>query len=65
MIRVKENVYKQKDNSWDDVFCAHCNKYLYSWFKKYGQTVGFRPTMANEWAVCPYCNGNLDKEKFN
>ena len=59
MVWVKENVCKEKDNSWDDVFCVHCNGYLYSHFKKYKQTVGFRPATANEWTNCPHCNGNL------
>lgn len=28
MIWVKEDVYKEKDSSWDYVFCAHCNRNL-------------------------------------
>lgn len=56
---IKENVYKEKDSSWDDVFCSHCNGYLYSHFKKYGQTVGFRPAVADKWTTCPHCNESL------
>ena len=59
MLRIKGNVYKEKDHSWDDVFCPYCNGYLYSHFKKYGQTIGFRPAMANEWTNCPHCNRSL------
>lgn len=56
MVRVKEDVFKEKDSSWDDVFCSCCNGYLYSRFKKYGQTIGFRPATANDWTHCPHCN---------
>ena len=62
MVWIKKDVFKEKDNSWDDAFCSCCNGYLYSHFKKYGQTVGFRPATANELSNCPHCNINIAKE---
>lgn len=55
-MKVKYDVYKQKEFSWDDFFCSCCGNYLFSIFKKYGQVIGMRPWYSYEWKKCPYCN---------
>lgn len=60
-MRIKYDVYKDKDCSWDDIFCSSCGNYLFTQFKKYGKFVGARPWDSINLDKCPHCNHELNK----
>lgn len=63
-MKIKYDVYKDKDCSWNDIFCSQCGEYLFSQFKKYGKTIGLRPWDAKDWDRCPHCNHVLQKDNI-